>query len=216
MSELTQPSVVLEIAFRGVSGKSDYYLERVFCNDGRKAEFVVEQREKGREMPDVGQLCLKILEHSADVEKSSAAKAQRPDKELLGPFKAYLYDKGFALTEAGGENVLKLYAEVSKQPNVRAQTYATLPVQGKPGKEWVFTAGTALDAAFSDTVRRALRGEAVAQPTTTAAALAPAIEACYKDVKYQIRNQIEIGRCFDTGSLLGAIYVSNNGFGKTK
>jgi hypothetical protein len=216
MSELTKPSAALESQLRGVTGLSDYYLQRVFCNDGTKSKFVDEQRAKGKEIPDVGQICLKILEHSADIEANPAAKAARPDKELLGPFKAYLIDKGFNFSEAGGENVLKLYTEVGKQPNVRAQTFTSLPVQGKPGKEWVFTPGSALDAAFSDTVRRAIRGEAVPQPTTTAAALAPVVEACFKDASFQISNKITMGSCTDAGNQLGAIYAANKGLGRAK
>jgi hypothetical protein len=210
------PEKALQDLFGAIRFQGDYYLQRNFCMDGSMSKFIDTQRAKGTTMPDVGAICLKLATHSADVEANPKAKAERVDQELLGPFKAILFDKGFNMTDAGAENVVKLYTEVGKQPNIRSMTFTSMPVQGKADKEWVFTPGSAFESAFVSTVQQHLKGQAVPRPTVTEASLAPTANACYKDANYQTTNGVKMGACTDAGEQAARHYVARKTAGATR
>ena len=74
-----------QTAYRATLGPV-YELQRVFCMSGRQAEIIAKEFKGGAPRPETGELCMLILEHSADIERDPAALRARPDKALLAPF----------------------------------------------------------------------------------------------------------------------------------
>ncbi len=201
-TEAEKKSLAREL--QDIKSYSQYYNRRAQCMSGFQAQSTRELREKGFPQADAGVLCLELLKHSATVDANPAAKAARPDQELLGPYKAISADKGFNPTDSNAEKLLRAYHEANNLPNVRG-TYPTqqqpliMPIRNNSKgtvEDFYLTQGSAFDAAFTVTILDAAKTGKIPAPSENAnsAALQIVTDACF-------RNAIgtTIGQCVDTG-----------------
>lgn len=203
----------LEYILGFIKRYQQYYNRRAQCMSGYQARAIREDREKGMARPDAGVLCLEVAKHSADVEADPKAKAERPDKALLGPFLAFAADKGLEPTMANAQMVLNLYVQQPTIPEVAAMNGASVKVTPKSGNdaktaEFILTPASALEAAFTREVLNVYyHGKTPANPTKTTptelAELAGVTNICY-------RNTVEAtqGQCAQAGREQAAIYLA--------
>lgn len=221
----------LESSLRGNLGTRALYNSRALCADGTMAKFTNQGRAEGRIEPNVGELCLAFIKHSADVHANPAELAKNPSKSLLGLYKAYASDKGYAGTDGivgspnmisndFAERVLGMYNKFSERADAYMAFTGYLPIASKPGKVWGFTPGSAFDAAFTQTALDALAGKPVPAPQATTpqklAQLAATTNQCFATAEEAEKSGITLGACKDAGREQAAIYVVNKRTGASR
>tara|TARA_R110002049_G_scaffold304243_2_gene499303 strand:+ start:1747 stop:2484 length:738 start_codon:yes stop_codon:yes gene_type:complete len=182
-----------QTAYRATLGPV-YELQRVFCMSGRQAEIIAKEFKGGAPRPETGELCMLILEHSADIERDPAALRARPDKALLAPFKRIAKDKGFEGRDEVAAAIVESLAQVSGSPAAQASMGpGRISLGGGNGEPLVLVPGVAWDAGFTQTLREAQSGHTQPLPQKSRAELISEAGLCFSNV------QRTIGACHADG-----------------
>lgn len=162
-------------------------IQRVLCMSGKQAEIIATEFKGPAPRPDVGELCMLLIEHSANTERDPAALQVRPDKALLAPFRRIAEDKGFAGRDEVAATIVETLAQVSGSP--AAQTSmgpGRISLDGGNGEPLVLVPGVAWDAGFTQTVREAQSGHTQPPPQKSRAALISEAASCFSNVEKTI------------------------------
>jgi hypothetical protein len=198
------------------TGNPKYFLERNHCMSGEQAVRIRESREKGTIQPDVGDLCLALVKHSADVQANPKVLQANPDQGLLTPYLAILADKpAIPVTAENIHRVLNAYVVQAKDPETRAMNAASFPFVvstsvGGPktaSADLIMTPGSSLDAAFT----RATLDFIAGKPTQLRTPSKPEeLEKLREDTNLCFRNNkaATIGMCNDAGEQQAANYIA--------
>lgn len=114
-----------EQEFQLLSKSSGYTLinEHLACMTGQHVQ-IAEKVYGSEPMPDMGQVCLRLLGVSADVQRNPALRAEDPRRDLLSPLRSILEKKGVVPSDA---NALYLAQQISKlvseKPSIANSTH---------------------------------------------------------------------------------------------
>lgn len=169
--------------------------ERMLCMSGRQAAIIADAYKDSREpRPDVGELCMLLMEHSADTERDPSAVDLHPDKALLAPFRRIARNKGFRGTDEVATVIVEALARTAS--STAAQTSigpGRLPVSGGNGEPLVLVPGVAWEVGFTRTMRGAQSADRTPPTRMDRPALITEARKCFTNV------QQTIGVCYDRG-----------------
>ena len=119
--------------------------ERMLCMWGSQAEIIADAYKDSREpRPNVGELCMLLMEHSADTERDPSAVDLHPDKALLAPFRRIARNKGFQGTDEVATVIVEALARTASSTAARTSIGpGRLPVSGGNGEPLVPVPGVA-------------------------------------------------------------------------